>query len=613
MMICTYNARTLASDAVIGLTETRRHRPLHAVFDSGEELFLGTCDSRGVGDIGVLVNTNLAKNIDSFEQLTNRIGRLRLIRRGSMPALTVLVVVYAPTSDYDDEEVEAFYMELEKLYKEGHLTFYKVIVGDFNAKIGSRRSDWTWESPGGLHHNEIDHASCWKDSAEDNIDEEYNRVIAHIRDCVQVAESPKNTRKRLSYETLELIRQRGVARTEGDYLQTSELAKLYREAIKENLKERRVAALVDAADACKSIRNARRGLINYKTTMTAVLRPDGTLTSSIRAIEKVIHDFYSDLFDSHVHLPEYPIPNDGHVIPAVLPSEIRHVISSMKNRTAPGLDRIRSEHLKTLPPVLINTLARLFTRYLSDCKVPAIWKTSCTVLLYKKGDPHDIGNYRSICLLSVVYKIFTRVILNRIDRTIDEGQPCEQAGFRRGFSTIDHIHTVIRLTKVPREYKTPLCLTFIDPKKAFDSVETEAVIEALCKQGVSTQYVKILSEPYKGFTTVITPFYNNIRINVKRGVRQGDTISPKLFNASLENIMRTLEWDDMVVKIDGRQLHHLRIADDIVLITPSITQAERMLADFDHADFDHAFGKIGLQLNLTETMFMKNFQRNEYL
>ncbi|WKY07725.1 hypothetical protein Q1695_007305 [Nippostrongylus brasiliensis] len=56
--------------------------------------------------------------------------------------------------------------------------------------------------------------------------------------------------------------------------------------------------------------------------------------------------------------------------------------------------------------------------------------------------------------------------------------------------------------------------------------------------------------------------------------------------------MRTLEWDDMGVKIDGRQVHHLRFADDIVLITPSITQAERMLANFDHA-----CGKIGLQLN----------------
>ncbi|KIH42764.1 hypothetical protein ANCDUO_27247 [Ancylostoma duodenale] len=51
-------ARKIRYD-VIGLTETRRHRPLNATFDTGEELLLGTCDSRGVGEVGVLVNTNL--------------------------------------------------------------------------------------------------------------------------------------------------------------------------------------------------------------------------------------------------------------------------------------------------------------------------------------------------------------------------------------------------------------------------------------------------------------------------------------------------------------------------------------------------------------------------
>ncbi|EYC37558.1 hypothetical protein Y032_0781g2315 [Ancylostoma ceylanicum] len=153
MTICTFNARTLASEAsiedltmqarkirydVIGLTETRRHRPLNATFDTGEELLLGTCDSRGVGGVDVLVNTNLAMNIDSFEQLTTRIGRLRLRRCGSTPAVTVFIA-YPPTSSYDEDEIEAFYMDLEKFYREDH-TFYKVIVGDFNAKIDPRRT-----------------------------------------------------------------------------------------------------------------------------------------------------------------------------------------------------------------------------------------------------------------------------------------------------------------------------------------------------------------------------------------------------------------------------------------------------------------------------------------
>ncbi|KAK6735348.1 hypothetical protein RB195_018511 [Necator americanus] len=716
MAICTYNARTLASEAaiedlmmqakkikydVIGLTETRRRHPLNAVYETGEELFLGTCDSRGVGGVGVLVNTSMAKNIDSFEQLTTRIGRLRMRRCGPIPALTIFVV-YAPTSSYEEEEVEAFYMDLEKFYQEDH-AFYKVIVGDFNAKVGPRRTPeelhigthglqwndqgerlsefimttktihgnsqfqkpsslrWTWESPGGGYRNEIDHiivnkrfcltdvgvvpkfytgsdhrllrgrfsftrraekaakfrernprttinwdlfatlAGFWEDSAMDNIDEEYDRLVEHLHDCAKKAESFKTTKRRLSLETLELIRQRGAARAAGNQELTSELARLCREAIKEDLKERRAEVLAEAAEAGKSIRYARRDFASRKTRMTALRNPKGTAIASRRGMEKIIYDFYSDLFDSHVHLPPHHLREDGQVIPEVLPSEIRHAIMSVRNRTAPGPDRIRPEHLKSLPPVLINTLARLFTRYLSECKVPKQWKTSKTVLLYKKGDPHDIGNYRPICLLSVIYKLFTRVILNRIEKVLDEGQPCEQAGFRKGFSTIDHIHTVSKLIEVSREYKMPLCLTFIDLKKAFDSVETEAVVEALDNQGVPTQYIKVLRELYSNFTTGISPFYKNIVIDVKRGVRQGDTISPKIFTATLENAMRKLEWDDMGVKVDGRQLHHLRFADDIVLVTPSISQAERMLTEFDET-----CGCIGLQLNLQKTMFMRN-------
>ncbi|KAK6740233.1 hypothetical protein RB195_008606 [Necator americanus] len=704
MAICTYNARTLASEAaiedlmmqakkikydVIGLTETRRRHPLNAVYETGEELFLGTCDSRGVGGVGVLVNTSMAKNIDSFEQLTTRIGRLRMRRCGPIPALTIFVV-YAPTSSYEEEEVEAFYMDLEKFYQEDH-AFYKVIVGDFNAKVGPRRTPeelhigthglqwndqgerlsefimttktihgnsqfqkpsslrWTWESPGGGYRNEIDHiivnkrfcltdvgvvpkfytgsdhrllrgrfsftrraekaakfrernprttinwdlfatlVGFWEDSAMDNIDEEYDRLVEHLHDCAKKAESFKPPRGR------------GAARAAGNQELTSELARLCREAIKEDLKERRAEVLAEAAEAGKSIRYARRDFASRKTRMTALRNPKGTAIASRRGMEKIIYDFYSDLFDSHVHLPPHHLREDGQVIPEVLPSEIRHAIMSVRNRTAPGPDRIRPEHLKSLPPVLINTLARLFTRYLSECKVPKQWKTSKTVLLYKKGDPYDIGNYRPICLLSVIYKLFTRVILNRIEKVLDEGQPCKQAGFRKGFSTIDHIHTVSKLIEVSREYKMPLCLTFIDLKKAFDSVETEAVVEALDNQGVPTQYIRVLRELYSNFTTGISPFYKNIIIDVKRGVRQGDTISPKIFTATLENAMRKLEWDDMGVKVDGRQLHHLRFADDIVLVTPSISQAERMLTEFDET-----CGCIGLQLNLQKTMFMRN-------
>ncbi|KIH68703.1 hypothetical protein ANCDUO_00959 [Ancylostoma duodenale] len=236
-------ARKIRND-VIGLTETRRHPPLNATFDTGEELFFRTCNSRGVGGDGVLVNTNMVMNIDSFEQLTTRIGRLRLRRCGSIPAVTIFVA-YAPTSSYDEEKIEAFYMDLEKFYREDH-TFYKK---------WSPKPVINWGLCTLL-------AGLWEDAAVDNIEEEYDRLVQHLRDSTKKAEGTRTTKRRLSYETLELIRQRRAARAAGNYQLTSELPKRCREAIKEDLKERRAAVLTEAAKAGKSIRKTRRDSAN---------------------------------------------------------------------------------------------------------------------------------------------------------------------------------------------------------------------------------------------------------------------------------------------------------------------------------------------------------------
>uniref|UniRef100_A0A0K0DKD6 Endo/exonuclease/phosphatase domain-containing protein n=1 Tax=Angiostrongylus cantonensis TaxID=6313 RepID=A0A0K0DKD6_ANGCA len=157
---------------VIGLAEKGRRHSFNAVYDTGEELFRRTCDSR-VGGVGVLVNTNVGK-----------------------PALTIFVV-YAPTSNYDEEEVEAFYMDFEKFYREDH-TFFKIIIGDFNAK---------------------------EDTVVDNIDEEYDRLFEHLHISAMKTEGSKFTKRGLPSETFELILQRGIAQAAGNRELTSELAK----------------------------------------------------------------------------------------------------------------------------------------------------------------------------------------------------------------------------------------------------------------------------------------------------------------------------------------------------------------------------------------------------
>uniref|UniRef100_A0A914X171 Reverse transcriptase domain-containing protein n=1 Tax=Plectus sambesii TaxID=2011161 RepID=A0A914X171_9BILA len=200
-----------------------------------------------------------------------------------------------------------------------------------------------------------------------------------------------------------------------------------------------------------------------------------------------------------------------------LTSEVRAAVEGIPQGKAPGTDGITAELLKACGHPLFTALASRFSRYLHDGVIPKMWHTSRTIILFKKGDREDLANYQPITLLSVIYKVFTRCVLARIRRTLEEAQPVEQAGFRRSFSTMDHIATVQHLLEVSREHQSPLVLTFIDYEKAFDSVEPECVWESLRKQGVEEDYVHILQECYDGCTTTFIPFQREVPVAVGKG------------------------------------------------------------------------------------------------
>ena len=81
-------------------------------------------------------------------------------------------------------------------------------------------------------------------------------------------------------------------------------------------------------------------------------------------------------------------------------------------------------------------------------------------------------------------------------RKLDENQPREQAGFRSKYSTTDHIHAINQLKEKCREYNIPLCVAFVDYEKAFDWVQTQAILTSLQEQGIEDVYTEIMKDIY---------------------------------------------------------------------------------------------------------------------
>ena len=162
----------------------------------------------------------------------------------------------------------------------------------------------------------------------------------------------------------------------------------------------------------------------------------------------------------------------------------------------------------------------------------------------KNGPATGNDNYKAICLLSNIYKVLTKVLTKMLEMTLDETKPREQTRFSSEYATTDHIHVVNQLKEKCREYNIPLCIAFVDYENVFDSVQTLAVLTSIQEQGIEDVYTELLKEIYANSSMTVHLHKESNKINIRRGVRQGDTISPKLFTALLESIFRRLTWEN---------------------------------------------------------------------
>ena len=286
--------------------------------------------------------------------------------------------------------------------------------------------------------------------------------------------------------------------------------------------------------------------------------------------------------------------------------EVERAIKRMKRHKAQGVDGITSDIIKLRGPFVLTYLTNIFNNILKTKQIPDSWHEAKIVILFKKGDPKDIKNYMPISLLSHSYKIFTRLLQTRIERTLDENQPREQAGFRKGYSTTDHLQALNQIIEKSNEYNLPLCIGFIDCKKAFDTVEHFAIFEALRKTNVNETYINILQNIYNQATArVHLDKLVSTEFPIHRGVRQGDPLSPKLFTAVMEDVFKKADISEGV-NVDGENLTYLRFADDVAFFNETTKQMEKHLNNLNSESL-----KVGLKIHKGKTKYMTNHADSE--
>jgi len=290
--------------------------------------------------------------------------------------------------------------------------------------------------------------------------------------------------------------------------------------------------------------------------------------------------------------------------------EVLDILKHMRKKKASDRNGMIMEMFLLGGQPIWDYLAHFFNQIILTGSIPDGWRESFFVLLHKGGATNDANNWRPIAILRITYKIFARLLHSRIKDTLEAAQSDEQYGFRPGRSTTDALLIAETIVSRSLEYNFDVWMISIDLRKAFDRVEQDALFLALEAQGVSSSYRYLLQQIYKDQIGVLS---DDISFGIDRGVRQGDILSPILFNSVLEKALA--DWK-MKIKSCGfylkesfnqEPLTNIRFADDLLVFGKTLEEAVYMLECLVAS-----FSNFGLELNVKKTkMFSTSVVTND--
>ena len=229
--------------------------------------------------------------------------------------------------------------------------------------------------------------------------------------------------------------------------------------------------------------------------------------------------------------------------------EMTDAICSFANGKAVGPDGVSFELFKIAlngDPALRRRLLDIVVRIWGGGKVPQQWKDAIIMVLHKKKDRTECGNYRGISLVAHAGKILPKIIARRLSEYCERVGilPEEQSGFRPNCSTTDMMFMIRRLQELARKKQIPLYVCFIDLTKAYDSVDRTLLWTVLARFDVPQNMILVIRQFHDGMRACVRldDRVCSRWFAVEQGLRQGCVLAPLLFNiffAAVINVAST--------------------------------------------------------------------------
>ena len=274
----------------------------------------------------------------------------------------------------------------------------------------------------------------------------------------------------------------------------------------------------------------------------------------------------------------------------------------MANLKAADEEGLCMEMFKYGSSRLKKELLKCFNSIFRTGEIDDSWTVAIFQMLPKTGNLNDVANWRPIAILPILYKIFAKLVYQRISPRLFLNQSADQHAFTPSIRIEDALLCAEVTIEYSLEFQQPLWLMSMDMRKAFDTISHAALFDALERHGVESGYISLLKLIYR---KQIGQANGSRTFPIRRGVRQGDVLSAILFNCVLD-----IAFESWKSKLDTHGLYwgyglerltNTRYADDILLYAKSLselqTMAELLIEELQ---------LVGLQLNASKTKILRS-------
>ena len=320
-----------------------------------------------------------------------------------------------------------------------------------------------------------------------------------------------------------------------------------------------------------TVKNIRKG---YKKPVRNIENKQKQIVTETSEVLEVWRTYYEETFkDTNETNIEINSQNkETESIEEITMTELESAIKRVKLGKAAGWDNITPEMVKFTGEKAKKWMLKLINQIWEGEHIPKDWENNIIIPIYKKGSTTQCQNYRAICLSSVMFKLYTRIIETRLRQQVESKLEEEQGAYRPGRQTHDHIFTVRNIMEKATGYNKNTYLAFIDLQAAFDSVPKNEIWKAMEKIGATTKIISAIKNLYRNVNGVVRlNGQTSQQFKMEKGMKQGDCLSPLLFIIFMDQIIKENKGRTRSYKVGNWKMNEISIhsqvyADDILLI-----------------------------------------------